>query len=120
MWDEPVGTLIIDANAIRARHNNTISQIAAAFNSRGYQIVMLECIKPGTGLSRRGKFARMGYPFDDLIHLESPHYELYDTLVMEKVKQIVEETSGDIFVVTGSGMVFQKVNSMGIGVVLHG
>lgn len=114
------GILIVDANALTKRQVGIINQLALAFHSVGAFVIFVECIKPNPTIAASSRLRKLGYNFDDIVHLEQPHYEAYDFDVLKFVNSTLENNSDDVTIVTGSGIVFQRLLEKGLSVLLHG
>lgn len=114
------GILIVDANALTKRQVGMINQLALAFHSAGAFVIFVECIKPNPTIASTNRLRKLGFSFDDIVHVEQKHYEAYDFDVLKFVSSTADNSSDEIMVVTGSGIVFQKLLEKGLPVMLHG
>ena len=114
------GILIVDANALTKRQVDMINQLALAFHSAGAFVIFVEGIKPNPTIAAVNRLRKQGYNFDDIVHIEQEHYEAYDFDLLKFVSKTIEDESGSIMVVTGSGIVFQRLLEKGVSVVLYG
>lgn len=114
------GILIVDANALSKRQVGMINQLALAFHSVGAFVVFVECIKPNPTIATSNRLRKLGYNFDEIVHMEQPHYEAYDFDVLKFINSTTDNNSDETVVVTGSGIIFQKLVEKGISVLLHG
>lgn len=114
------GILIIDANALSKRQVGMINRMVLAFHSVGAFVIFVESVPLNPTLAARNRLKKAGYNFDEVVHLEQRHHEVYDFDVLKFINKTLENSSDDVTILTGSGMVFQKMTEKGIGAMLYG
>lgn len=114
------GILIVDANALSKRQVGLMNRMALAFHAAGAFVIFVECVSPNPTISAQGRLKRMGYNFDELVQIEQQHHEVYDFDVLKFINKTLENSSDDVTILTGSGMIFQKMTEKGVGVLLYG
>lgn len=111
--------LLVEANYLKRDEVEDINKIALAFNMAGATVIFFESVPPNPNFTRLNKLKRLGYNFDELIQVEQMDTNIYDLDALKIVDQLLSDGSS-LTVLTGSAMVFQRLERRGLRGFLYG